>query len=829
MKAVILAGGLGTRLRPLTCNLPKPMAPVMNRPILEHIVLHLKKHQFTDLIFLLYYQHEIIQNYFADGARFGVRITHIAATEDYGTAGAVKRAADFLDDTFLVLSGDGITDLNLARLVEFHKQKHALATIALARVADPSPFGVVVTDQNQRITRFLEKPSWGQVFSDTINMGIYVLEPPLLEGIPPEKEFQFEKDVYPKLIEQGQPLYGFIENCYWKDIGDLRTLQQVQRDVFEKKINLQINKPFKNGAFRGKGSKLGKGVKLEGGVVLGEHCRVEDGVTLNNVVVGDFCRIGRNSVIKDSVLWSGAQVGKNCELVQDVIGREVIIEDGCVLDQNVFVSDGSKIGAHSHITPNVKIWPHKEVDVGSVVNASLVWGDKWQRELFTDARVTGLANFEISPEFGAKLGAAFGAWVGKGQQVVVSRDATPAARMIDRAIITGLMSAGVQIQNLEVMPIPISRYALPAVKSKGGIHVRRSPFERNLLDILFFDANGRDISTAVAKTIERNFYREDFPRVLFDEVGDIDYPVRVAQSYSQDFLKHVDTAAIESAKFKVVIDYSFGAATQVFPSILGSLDCEVISLNAFLDPERLSRSAEEFEQALGQLAKIVKSTNSHIGFLIDAGAEKIFCVDEKGEVIPSNRLAAMIARLYLDLHSPRKMAVPVSAPNYVETLARAAGVELVYTAHDGGSLIKATEDPEVQLALDITGGLIFPEFHFAFDGMFSIVKILEMLAKSNLTLRKLQAQLPKRSLVVVQAPCPWEAKGKVMRRLHEDSQGENRLLVDGVRINFEDAWVLVLPDRDRAGYHILAEAGSAAAAEKLVEEYREKVLEWAKM
>jgi mannose-1-phosphate guanylyltransferase/phosphomannomutase len=496
------------------------------------------------------------------------------------------------------------------------------------------------------------------------------------------------------------------------------------------------------------------------------------------------------------------------------------------LDQNVFVGDSSKIGAQSHITPNVKIWPHKEVDVGSVVNASLVWGDKWQRELFIDARVTGLANFEISPEFGAKLGAAFGAWVGKGQQVVVSRDATPAARMIDRAIITGLMSAGIQIQNLEVMPIPISRYALPAVKSKGGIHVRRSPFEKNLLDILFFDANGRDISTAVAKTIERNFYREDFPRVLFDEVGDIDYPVRVAQSYSQDFLKHVDTAAIELASFKVVIDYSFGAATQVFPSILGSLDCEVISLNAFLDPERLSRSAEEFEQALVQLAKIVKSTDSRIGFLIDAGAEKIFCVDEKGEVIPSNRLAAMIASLYLELHQPRKLAVPVSAPNYVETLAREAGVELVYTAHDGGSLIKATEDPEVQLALDITGGLIFPEFHFAFDGMFSIVKILEMLAKSNLTLRKLQAQLPKRSLVVAQVPCPWEAKGKVMRRLDEDSQGQNRLLVDGIRINFEDAWVLVLPDRDRAGYHILAEAANNGAAEKLVAQYRLKMSEW---
>ncbi|HEX9652701.1 MAG TPA: nucleotidyltransferase, partial [bacterium] len=385
---------------------------------------------------------------------------------------------------------------------------------------------------------------------------------------------------------------------------------------------------------------------------------------------------------------------------------------------------------------------------------------------------------------------------------------------------------GVQIQNLEVMPIPIARYALPGTNSRGGVHVRRSPFEKNLLDILFFDGNGRDISHSIAKTIERIFYREDFPRVAFDEVGDIDYPVRVTQSYAQDFLQHIDVSAIESAGFKIVIDYSCGAATQVFPSILGSLDCEVISLNAFLHPERLSRSAEEFEQALVQLARIVKSTGANMGFLIDAGAEKIFCVDEKGEIIHSNRLASMITLLYLEQSQPRKLAVPVSVPRQVERLARERAVELVYTANDGGSLIKATEDAGVQLALDITGGLIFPEFHFAFDGMFSIVKILEMLAKADLTLRKLQQRLPKRALVVAQVPCPWEAKGTVMRRLDEDSQSENRLLVDGIRINFEDAWVLVLPDRDRAEYQVLAEAGNNGFAEKLLAQYQQKLADW---
>jgi len=826
LKAVILAGGLGTRLRPLTCNLPKPMVPVLNRPLLQHIIRHLQQHQITELILLLFYLPERIESYFGDGSKFGVNISYITASEEYGTAGAVKLAAHLIDGPFLVFSGDGLTDLDVTRLLEFHRQKAGLGTLALAHVTDPSPFGIVITDKQHRITRFLEKPSWGQVFSDTVNMGIYVLEPQMLEFIPVGKEYYFEKDVYPKLVQESQPLFGFIHNGYWRDIGDAKTYQQAHWDAIEKKMELQIDEPFKHGVWRGKGCKIGKGVKFDGGVILGDHTQVADNVTFFKTVVGENCKIGRGSIIKNSILWSGVEIGQKCELVQDVVGRVVAIENGCILDQNVFISDGSKIGANSRINANVKIWPNKEVDVGSVVNATLVWGDKWQRELFTDSRVTGLANFEISPEFGAKLGAAFGSWIGKGRSVLVSRDATPAARMIYRSVISGILSAGVNVENLQDMAIPIVRYTLHSASEQGGLHVRRSPFDRNLLDLLFFDRNGRDFSPGATKAIERIFYREDFPRVSFDEVGRIDYPVRVAQSYAQDFLEHIDLSAIESAKLKVVIDYSFGSATQIFPSILGSLDCEVISLNAYLDPERLTRSAEEFADALKQLAKIVKSTGANIGFLIDAGAEKVFCVDEKGENISSERLAVLLTRLYLESHRPQKIAVPVSVPSQIETFAREHDTEILYTSDDGGSLMKATEDAAVNFVVDTKGGFIFPEFHFAFDGMYAVVKILEMLAQAKTSLRKLNAQIPKRAFAIAQVPCPWEAKGKVMRRLDEDSQGQRRLLVDGVRIHFEDAWVLVAPDRDKALYHILAEAGNNGTAEKLAAHYQQKLADW---
>lgn len=802
------------------------MIPVANRPILEHTLDLLKRHKITDILFLLFYLPEYVEDYFGDGSKFGVKIEYIVAKEDYGTAGAVKLAAPRVKSTCLVVSADAVTDLNLSKFIRFHKRKRALLTLSLAHEADPCPFGIAMTDKNHRLTRFLEKPSWGQVFSDTVNMGIYAMEPEIFEAIPCKKEYYFAKDLFPELLKKGERLFGYVEDGYWKDIGDLRSYQQVHWDALQNAIRLEMKGKCRHGIWRGQNCKLGKGIEFEGTVMLGDHCTIENGVRLQNAVIGDHCRVGDNSSLRNTILWKDVVIGKGCELSQTVVASESRIADHVFVDENVFISNGADIGAASRISANVKIWPHKEIEYGAVVNSSVIWGEKWHRELFTDSRVSGLANFEISPEFGGKLGVAFGTWIGQGNYVLVSRDASPAARMIYRSIMAGIMSAGVHVENLQVMPIPIVRYTLRNTKDQGGVHIRRSPFDRKLMDVLFFDADGRDFSAGATKSIERVFFREDFPRVTFDEVGNIDYPVRVTQSYLQDFLNHIDTSAIESAKPRIVIDYSYGAATQVFPSILGSLDCEVISLNALLDPKKMTRTARAFEQALNQLSKIVKSTAANAGFLLDAGAEKVFCVDERGEAIPGSRLAALIAKLHLEIHRPSKIAVPVSVPSQLETLARKNSVELVYTPDDPGSLIQATEDPEVNLAVDTKGGFIFSDFHFAFDGMYSVVKILELLARTNTSLGALNLEMPKRSIVESRVPCPWEAKGRVMRELDKHSQNKDRLLIDGVRILTDDSWVLVVPNREQAFYHILAEAKNERKAKQLVEEYEKRVINW---
>ncbi|MDD3628086.1 MAG: nucleotidyltransferase family protein, partial [bacterium] len=232
MKAVIMAGGFGTRLRPLTCNIPKPMVPVANRPIMQHIVQLLKKHNFKDVISILYFQPEQITDYFKDGKDFGIKMKYQNAQEDFGTAGSVKNTESLIGDSpFLVISGDVITDFNLTKAVKFHKDKKSLITIVLTRVKNPLEYGVVITDQKSRITKFLEKPSWGEVFSDTINTGIYIIEPEIMKHIPEKQEFDFSKNLFPTLMKNNIPIYGYIADGYWKDVGNITEYRKSHMDI----------------------------------------------------------------------------------------------------------------------------------------------------------------------------------------------------------------------------------------------------------------------------------------------------------------------------------------------------------------------------------------------------------------------------------------------------------------------------------------------------------------------------------------------------------------------------------------------------------------------
>ncbi|MBD3169817.1 MAG: NTP transferase domain-containing protein [candidate division Zixibacteria bacterium] len=830
MKAVIMAGGFGTRLRPLSLNIPKPMVFAAGKPMMEHIVKLLKQHGFVDMISLLYFQADDITDYFGTGSKFGVKMSYKMAAADYGTAGSVKNAEEFLDDRFLVISGDVLTDFDLKAAIDFHESKKAKATMVLTRVENPLQFGVVITDDEGRITRFLEKPTWGQVFSDTVNTGIYIIEPEVLESIPAKTEYDFSKDLFPGMLERGEPLYGFVAPGYWRDVGNLDEYARAHQDILDGKVKVDISGNIleKDGAkiWADKNVHIEENVEFKGTVILGNGTNVADGARIYNSVIGAKCKIGQGASLTRTVVWDDVEMGANAVSNEAIICSRSKIGAGAHINENAIISEDCEIGNGATVKANVKVWPDKKVEAGAILSSSLVWGETWNRALFYDAKVSGIGNTELTPEFAAKLGAAYGAYLGKNSNVLCCRDAGLSSRMINRAVNCGLLSAGINVSDLQMLPIPVLRYELRYGTSSGGFHVRRSPFDEKVIDIIFFDGDGIDIPESKSKSIERLFLREDFRRAQVNETGRIDYPQRVIDNYRQAFLKAIDTDVIKSMNYKIVLDYSYGGACDIFPSILGALGIETVSLNAYQDPERQFQTRAKIDERLSQLSSIVKSLNAHMGFMINTGAEKLDVVDERGRYVSPDKLLLLVTSLYLQMNKVKSIAVPVAASMGVERIASEYGVKVHRTRNDHLSMMEAFHKKGVDFVGGTRGGFIFPGFQLGADAMFALVKILELIARSKTPLGRIRGEWERLSMVKEQVACGWNKKGQVMRNLISYTDKHERQLIDGIRLVEDDTSLLVWPDRKQAYFHLTAESLDESRAREKINEFREKIKEW---
>ena len=314
MKGVVMAGGEGTRLRPLTSNQPKPMVPICGKPCIEHIIELLRAHDVSDVVVTLAFMPQAIRGYLGDGSSLGVNLEYSVEASPLGTAGSVRNAIELLDDTFIVISGDALCDFDLTRIVEFHREKGSIATIALKSVDNPLEFGVVICDEEGRIERFLEKPSWGQVFSDTINTGVYVLEPEVLRHVPEGEPFDFSKQLFPFLLEAGRPLYGYAapNEWYWQDIGNLDQYRQANMDVLDGRCAVSIpGIRLKENIWLGEGVVLPTVEAIEGPAYLGNYSRIAEGA-----------RVGPHAVLGSNVsMRSGAAVERSVRGLGHVRGR----------------------------------------------------------------------------------------------------------------------------------------------------------------------------------------------------------------------------------------------------------------------------------------------------------------------------------------------------------------------------------------------------------------------------------------------------------------------------------------------------------------------------
>ncbi|MDR2708462.1 MAG: mannose-1-phosphate guanyltransferase [Elusimicrobiota bacterium] len=835
MQAVIMAGGFGTRLRPITCNIPKPMAPMANEPMLCHIINLLKNHSFKDLTMLLYYQPEVIQNYFKDGKGFGVNVKYLRPEGDLGTAGSVKFAQKTLTDTFLVISGDVLTDFDLTQALEFHKRKKAIATMVLTRVPNPLQFGVVITDKHGKIERFLEKPSWGEVFSDSINTGIYILEPKVLDYIPANKDFDFSKELFPLLLKEKKPLYGYIADGYWKDIGSHDEYRLAHYDILDGVVKVEVKgKKMKLGGSElivGENPDIGKDAFIDSNVILGDNVVIGKGAKISRSVIGSNTVIGDGAEIYGSILWNHIKIGAEARLKENVIGNFTEIGDRSVIQVGTIIADECSVGKDALIKTNLRIWPSKVIADGAILASSLVWGERWDKVLFNSTGITGLANVEITPEFAAKLGAAYGAFIGEGNYIITARDTSRVSRMIKRALISGILSAGVKIGDLSDAPIPVVRYEIGNEGERGGVHVRQSPLDSKMIDIKFFNNKGRDISLKDEKNIEQLFFREDFRRADISKVGVLTVPPRALDAYRAGYLQSVNKDFIAKLNQRVIIDYAHSSASMIFPSILGELGIDALSLNAFVTSSvRVPKSSEEFQNSRIVLSDFVTKVEAAVGFLIDSGAEKLFLVDERGKILRDD--LAMFVVLYMILKTNKKanakIAVPVYASDVVDLLAKKFKVEVKRTGTSPRSIMDAAAEENVIFVGDSQGGFIFPQFQASFDAMFAIGKVLEMLSELKTSISEIEKQIPQLAVLHKAIACPADKKGQAMRNANEHAQGQKSELIDGVKIRLSngEGWVLLVPDAADSFFHIWAEAKKPSQAKHILDAYSKKVKQW---
>ncbi|MEM3852354.1 MAG: NDP-sugar synthase [Methanomassiliicoccales archaeon] len=354
LKAMVMAAGKGTRLLPLTATRPKPMIPLLNEPIMDRMMENLKKAKIDEAVVLVDYLSDRIVNHLGDGSSHGMHITYTTDNIKRGTAGAVKYAAQSERDTFVVVSADVLTSLDIRKFIDTHLSGEAPVTMALSTVSDPTQFGVAVLDENGMITRFQEKPKREEAFSNLVNAGLYVCEPDILNLIPDNNKFDFSRDLFPLMLQKGMPIAGYQFRDYWNDVGLPSTYLQATSDLVE-------------GRVEGNFLQVGSIDEVpHGRLITGRNCTIDGSLVIDGfAVLGDNVHIGKNIRISHSIIYSNCSISDGCVISQAILGEGVQLGSGVVLDEGVVVGDWSRVGEDSRIAHNIKIWHHSRIGPGT--------------------------------------------------------------------------------------------------------------------------------------------------------------------------------------------------------------------------------------------------------------------------------------------------------------------------------------------------------------------------------------------------------------------------------------------------------------------------------
>ncbi len=772
MKAIIMAGGEGSRLRPLTCDCPKPMVPLMGKPVMSYALELLRRHGIYDVAATLQYLPDQVKDYFSDGAQMDLSMRYYVEKQPLGTAGSVKQAEDFLDETFVVLSGDGVTDCDLTAAIEQHRAKGAFATIVVKRVENPLEYGVVVADGEGRIQRFAEKPNWGEVLSDAVNTGIYILEPEVLKYIPADRAYDFGRELFPMLLEKNLPMYAYEMQGYWCDIGDISAYLRAHMDAMDGRIDLNMN-VRSNGVYRAAGARIDRGAVLEGPCFIGEDAVICQGARIGAYsVIGAGCVVGENAGIKRAVLWEKVHVGAGAQLRGGILLSDARMgEESCAFEESV-IGGGASIGARSSILPGVKIWPRKHIGDSMRIDANVVWGSG-EREHFE----RGCLKLN-TPSQASRTAQAYASVV-RPKTLLIGRSASSVALSYALAVESGLMAQGVQMLNTGVSTLPQLRVMVHLLHAGGAVFVDEESMRP-------LDENGAELKASVQRKIENLLQRQDYERA-FAAVTKL--PISAGRSdlmYIGYLLEHADLETLRRSRPPV-------AVCTPNEQLLSTAECALEKAGC---PTRAEWEDELMELAPGE-----------IGIWLTENGEGMRIAGEDGSLSESE---GMLLRVWTMLEQGvRRIVLPMSAPHTCEALAQRYDAQIVRVKGERAHLMNALlEESRHQLMM-------------LFDGLYAAMQCIAMLEKCALTLNDWRMQMPQLSRRVKSIPVEWKDKGRILSSLISEEQDAD--MTDGVCISRDGTWAWVYPCEDRAECRIVSEAQDMEAAQELCDFYAGKI------
>lgn len=783
MKAVIMAGGEGTRLRPLTCNLPKPMVPILNRPMMEHILNLLKRHGFTDIASTLWYLPEHVERYFQNGDAFGVNMEYFVEREPLGTAGSVKNAVQFLQDTFIVMSGDALTDIDLTSAVEFHKKQGSMATLVLTRVPNPLSYGVVLVDESGKITQFLEKPSWSQVFSDTVNTGIYILEPEVLDLIKLGQKVDFSQDVFPELLRRGAPLYGYVAPGYWSDIGNLEVYSKAQVDSLNGAVKLELPANRKENILFEEDVYIHPDAQISGPVYLGKNCKIDAGAVIEPyTVIGSHCQVDARANIKRSLLWSGVRIGAGSQLRSCICSNNVQVERNIQIYEGAVLGERVKVGAFSMIGADTKIWPQKIIPSGTTLKKSLIWGSQSRPSLFTKHGISGDSRGDLTLETIIQVGLSYAAFLGTDKSILVTSDYSNLGDLVKTALIVGLRAGGLDVYDGGAVTGRVTRFSVQKLALDGALHCMQDHNENYNLVIECWNEKGRFLSKNDQRKIEGILEREDYPRLDSTDLGDFHKVYNLEDKYLELL------AGQYSAKRK---DYKVGLLLNSNQNPFGEMINKFLHLGGY----------DVVNKALEGIPTLVVQENDW------------FFQDEEGNTLTEEGWWGLFIHALKD-RKRRDVALPVHVSRIVAQTAKEQGLNVHWTRGEPLFWMEmASELGNIQKEEKLD---VIPYI----EPLATIGELLSFLSSQNRSLSEFQTTTHKRKAKVL---IPWDKKGRVMRELIEDSDSERTLYLDGIKEHSPSGWTLVVPDGDDPFFHLYSEADTMEEATRLIEDYTNKI------